>query len=209
MSLTHKQLFKQIEDRKKISAMTATIKLNKHLRQERGEIILDAVCTVFETTKKDVCGRSRLRHCTEPRHAYIYLYNMLSPRVSLTEIGRRLGRDHSTVINSIRRCQDLIQSDASYAEKVGEVVKMLQASHPWLVDDGKKKLKSKRTWTQYQLTSAANLTLDFINAWDTYIETGDANEFMSNCTIIRLHAMGLDRATLNDPPITIKPQFQL
>ena len=207
MSIKHKQAFKRIEAKKNIVAMAANIKLNNHLRKERSEIILDTVSKVFEVLPSDILGKRRLHEYSEPRHAFIYLYNMLCPRTSLTEIGRHLNRNHSTIISSLRRCEDLMHSDDIYATTVTSCLHDIRSKHPWMISDGKKKLRSQRTWTSYQLNNAAALTLDFIEAWDKYVDTGDAEEFMTNCTMIRLHAMGLDKEVLNDPPVTIPPQF--
>lgn len=200
MSINHKEAFKKIEARQNTIAMAANIKLNSHLRQERSEIILDTVSRVFEVHYKDILGKRRVHEYAEPRHAFVYLYNLMCPRVSLSAIGRQLNRNHSTIISSLRRCEDLMDCDENYRDRVTRCIREIQEKHPWMIADKKKQPRSSRTWTAYQLNNAANLTLDFIEAWDRYIETGDANEFMTKCTMMRIDAMGLDKEALNDTP---------
>lgn len=64
----------------------------------------------------DLIGPRRFRTVTRPRQMAMYLAKELTSR-SLTEIGRRFGgRDHTTVLHSVRRMEKLRGQDSQIAE---------------------------------------------------------------------------------------------
>jgi chromosomal replication initiator protein len=61
-------------------------------------------------------GSCRTRTVAQARHALVYAMAQRRPRLSLVEIGAMVGgRDHSTVINSIRAAELLAIDDPEYA----------------------------------------------------------------------------------------------
>ena len=75
----------------------------------RHKQILRAVAEVFNVTTCDIIGRSKSHMFTRPRHAAAYLMH-IQTRMSLSEIGRRMGRDHTTTMNSTMRVQAALDS---------------------------------------------------------------------------------------------------
>lgn len=69
--------------------------------------VLDAVLEVTGVTRDDFDGITRARHVTDARHMFVALARKKTTR-SLPEIGRWYGKDHTTVLNSERRAQDLM-----------------------------------------------------------------------------------------------------
>ena len=68
----------------------------------------------------------RSRCVTRLRQVAMYLAKLLTPR-SLPEIGRKFGgRDHTTVMHAVRRVEELRASDASFAEDVELLRRMLE-----------------------------------------------------------------------------------
>ncbi len=69
--------------------------------------VLDAVLEVTGVTRAEFYGITRARHVTDARHMFVALARKKTNR-SLPEIGRWYGKDHTTVLNSQRRAQDLM-----------------------------------------------------------------------------------------------------
>lgn len=59
---------------------------------------------------------ARFRDLTDLRHIYCYIANKMGH--SLSEVGKSLNnRDHTTVINSVRKFKSLIETDKEFREK--------------------------------------------------------------------------------------------
>lgn len=72
--------------------------------EERGlGLLLKTVCEVHHTTAEEVCGRVRGRNASRARYALWWkLRHHDKARFSLEEIGRLVGRNHTTVLEGIR-----------------------------------------------------------------------------------------------------------
>ena len=69
----------------------------------------------------------RARAVARPRQVAMYLAKQLTTR-SLPEIGRKFGgRDHTTVMHAVKRIEELRQMDASLAEDIDLLRRMLEA----------------------------------------------------------------------------------
>ena len=74
----------------------------------------------------DMHSARRSRGVARPRQVAMYLSKLLTPR-SLPEIGRKFGgRDHTTVMHAVRKVEELRVSDASFAEDVELLRRMLE-----------------------------------------------------------------------------------
>jgi chromosomal replication initiator protein len=61
-----------------------------------------------------------------PRQIAMYLAKTLTLR-SLPEIGRRFGgRDHTTVLHAVRKIEGLVDSDATLADEIELLKRLLQ-----------------------------------------------------------------------------------
>jgi chromosomal replication initiator protein len=75
----------------------------------------------------DMSSARRARAVARPRQVAMYLAKQLTSR-SLPEIGRKFGnRDHTTVMHACSRIADLMQRDASFAEDVELLRRMLES----------------------------------------------------------------------------------
>ncbi|MGZ9034359.1 MAG: helix-turn-helix domain-containing protein, partial [Rhodospirillales bacterium] len=62
-----------------------------------------------------------------PRQVAMYLAKQLTTR-SLPEIGRKFGgRDHTTVMHAVRKVEELCAQDASFAEDLELLRRMLRS----------------------------------------------------------------------------------
>ena len=60
----------------------------------------------------------RARNVARPRQVAMYLAKQLTSR-SLPEIGRKFGgRDHTTVMHAVRKIEEIIGEDPSFAQDV-------------------------------------------------------------------------------------------
>lgn len=66
----------------------------------------------------DMHSARRARNVARPRQVAMYLAKQLTPR-SLPEIGRKFGgRDHTTVMHAVKKVEELIAEDPSFAQDV-------------------------------------------------------------------------------------------
>ena len=89
--------------------------LTKPIRKENEDVeltnILEAVCSVTEIIPHDILGQNRQRHISIARHLFCYL-SYKHYGYCLTAIGRFLIKDHSTVINSVKKYEGFL--DCNY-----------------------------------------------------------------------------------------------
>src|SRR6201999_1575003 len=84
------------------------------------EEIQQRVAERFGISRAELVGSSRAATPLRARQVAIFLTRELT-ELSLPQIGRLYGgRDHSTVINSLRRVEASLDEDAELAEKVRE-----------------------------------------------------------------------------------------
>ena len=85
------------------------------------EEIQQRVCAAFGVSREQLLGSSRAATPLRARQVAIYLTRELT-ELSLPQIGRLYGgRDHSTVLNSIRRAEARFADDRALAARVAEL----------------------------------------------------------------------------------------
>lgn len=90
------------------------------------EDIQKKVSEHFSVRLSEMHSSRRARIVARPRQIAMYLAKQLTPR-SLPEIGRRFGnRDHTTVMYAVRKVEELRESDASFAEDLDLLRRMLE-----------------------------------------------------------------------------------
>jgi chromosomal replication initiator protein len=78
--------------------------------------VIRAVCERFLLSPADVTGPARYRTLLDARAAAVYIMRTRDG-LSLPRIGQRLGgRDHSTVLNAMRRAEKLMLRDPIVAD---------------------------------------------------------------------------------------------
>ena len=86
--------------------------------------IINAVCQVFPVTPEDITGPRRRRNEAEARHCAAHF--MWDLRMSNAEVGRHLGgRDHTAIIGSRQRFNDLYATDKKYRAMADKVAAIL------------------------------------------------------------------------------------
>ncbi len=88
--------------------------------------ILKIVSRHFKIAKNEILSPRRSRDVVRPRQIAMYLAKSLTSR-SLPEIGRRFGgRDHTTVLHSVRKVQQLIENDNALLQEIELLKRMLE-----------------------------------------------------------------------------------
>ena len=91
------------------------------------EEIQKRVAEHFNIRVSDMHSARRARSVARPRQVAMYLAKQLTSR-SLPEIGRKFGgRDHTTVMHAVRKVDELRERDASFAEDVELLRRMLES----------------------------------------------------------------------------------
>jgi hypothetical protein len=78
--------------------------------------IIDAVSAHFAVPRMDLISARRDKYLSEARFAAYHLCREMTP-FSYPQIGRAFRRDHTTVMNGIKRAAELM-SDADFAKRV-------------------------------------------------------------------------------------------
>jgi len=95
-------------------------------RRVRIEDILRIVSRHFKVPRNDLLSSRRSRDVVRPRQIAMYLAKSLTSR-SLPEIGRRFGgRDHTTVLHSVRKVEKLMADDGDLCQEIELLKRMLE-----------------------------------------------------------------------------------
>lgn len=81
----------------------------------------DAVCKFYEIPMQAITGRSRIAQYVEARHVLCWLLQRLYG-CGPSEIGRRINRDHGTVINGLKSVKERMDTEKEFAGKVDRLL---------------------------------------------------------------------------------------
>ena len=85
------------------------------------EKIIKETARYYNLTEDDVIGQNRKQNVAESRQIAMYLMRSLT-NMSLVDIGKAFdGRNHATVLSSIRKIEDLMKNDASMSLKIRDI----------------------------------------------------------------------------------------
>lgn len=101
-----------------------SIPSEKELKPLKLMTIIHYVADSFGTTVHEIIGKSRTKCVVIPRHTVCYLAFKHSG-MSLTAIGRRLERDHTTIINAIEVIEKRMDNSPVLASMVSEIEQRL------------------------------------------------------------------------------------
>lgn len=89
------------------------------------EKILEVVCHGYELTEKELKSRSRKRHVVLARNTAFYLARKHTD-LSLSAIGQRLGRRHSTVLKGITNVEREISRKTPLGRQIAQTIERLE-----------------------------------------------------------------------------------
>ena len=103
---------------------------SQEARRVRIEDILRIVSRHYKVPRNDLLSSRRSRDVVRPRQIAMYLAKALTSR-SLPEIGRRFGgRDHTTVLHSVRKVEQMMKDDTELTQEIELLKKMLEDFPP-------------------------------------------------------------------------------
>jgi chromosomal replication initiation ATPase DnaA len=86
--------------------------------------VMRIICQLCDITPDDIYSNTRVQNIVYARHLFSYLCRK-ELRLSLQTIGRIINRDHSSIINAVRKAQDLIDYDKQYRQLYKQTIKLL------------------------------------------------------------------------------------
>lgn len=99
---------------------------SREVRRVRIEDILRMVSRHYKVPRNELLSARRSRDVVRPRQIAMFLAKALTSR-SLPEIGRRFGgRDHTTVLHSVRKVEQMIKDDVELAQEIELLKRMLE-----------------------------------------------------------------------------------
>jgi chromosomal replication initiator protein len=90
--------------------------------------IQDAVCAVLDVSREDLLSARRTARLVRARQLAMYLSRELT-QLSLAEIAREFGRDHTTILHAVRTVAGRLEPDSDTAKLVHRVELTLGTSH--------------------------------------------------------------------------------
>lgn len=100
--------------------------LRSHEKHLTVEEIQKKVAEHYSIRVADMYSPRKVRTVARPRQIAIYLSKTLTTK-SLPEIGQKFGgRDHSTVIYTVKRIEEMCKKDAAFAEEIGLLKRMVE-----------------------------------------------------------------------------------
>lgn len=79
--------------------------------------IMKTVAEFYGASHQEIVGPSRFGNIVRARQVAMYLCHKLV-RISLSDIGRRFDRDHTTVLHAVRRINQKILKDARLCDEI-------------------------------------------------------------------------------------------
>lgn len=91
----------------------------------RIEDILKIVGQHYNVGRSDLLSARRAQSIVLPRQIAMYLAKKMTPR-SLPEIGRRVGRDHSTVLHAVRKIETLMEKNTKLSQEISLLMRLIE-----------------------------------------------------------------------------------
>lgn len=89
--------------------------------------ILTEICYEFEYSRIDISSSRKPADLALARQAFCYVAKELT-LCSLTQIGKFISRDHTTVLHAIKRAKEQMLADVEYREKINLIIHYLKLS---------------------------------------------------------------------------------
>lgn len=111
-------------ERSGILDMTLVENITKEvIRSERSytpEYIVEKTASFYDLSPEDILGKGKTKNIAAARQMATYLMRKLTT-LTLEEIGNVLNRDHSTILHSIRKIEESVNTDAALSDTVRDI----------------------------------------------------------------------------------------
>lgn len=88
------------------------------------EFIIHIVCNKFDVTPEEIKSSKRNSYINEPRQIIMYLCRKYTG-ISLVELGKLLGRDHSTIISGVDKIVNKMNEEPEFKNTIKVLVQMI------------------------------------------------------------------------------------
>jgi len=93
------------------------------------DIIITETSRYFGISEEDIRGQRRSKNTAIARQVAMYLMRNLT-NMALVDIGQQFeNRNHSTVLSSIRKVEDLLKSDKNTADTIRDITSNINAAN--------------------------------------------------------------------------------
>ena len=86
------------------------------------EKIIDGVSNTFGVTSSDIRSDKRQAEITQARQAAMYIIKEITD-LTLKDIGGYFGKNHATVVHSVRQCKEKMDDSASFKSTVNNIIR--------------------------------------------------------------------------------------
>lgn len=124
--------FTDIDVAKRIARLCDRKELEKHIevdglttRRNSFASIARATSRVFDVSLDDLKGRGRSSNLIKPRHVIYYLANT-ELKLSLTNVGRLMNRDHTSILHGVNSVREKMRIDFQLAKDCEKVLALSQ-----------------------------------------------------------------------------------
>ena len=93
------------------------------IRSERSytpEYIVEKTASFYDLSPEDILGKGKTKNIAAARQMATYLMRKLTT-LTLEEIGGVMNRDHTTILHSIRKIEDSVNTDAALGDTVRDI----------------------------------------------------------------------------------------
>jgi chromosomal replication initiator protein len=92
----------------------------------KSEDVVEAVCETYCVSNEQIKSKNRHRRLVEARHVLSWVL-VRKMGMTLAEVGKTFlgGRDHTTVINSLNRFNDIYETEEEFKTKADELIEKL------------------------------------------------------------------------------------
>jgi len=178
----------------RIIAQTSEISMSK-TETVIANVVMNSVCSVFMVSPSDLKGSSRHSSIITARHAYVMLRSQLSSP-TYTQIGSELnGRSHSTVISSLRKSNELLESDKVFGLQCKTVMDQLVDSDNVVVRSLARATQENGESDLEKAAAARKLMREFLTTFEGFIQGHSPSVVLKKLHGIREEAID---ANLND-----------
>lgn len=88
------------------------------------EFIIQIVCNKFDVTPEEIKSSKRNSYINEPRQIIMYLCRKYTG-ISLVELGKLLGRDHSTIISGVDKIVNKMNEEPEFKDTIKLLIQMI------------------------------------------------------------------------------------
>ena len=106
-----------------LSKLKKTLKTKRKLhnkiknQHEQFQVVVDTVCRALCVNVEDVFKKTRKQHIVEARHIIGFICRV-ECQITFVELGKKLKRDHSTIVHASQSIQNLMEYEEKTREKI-------------------------------------------------------------------------------------------